>query len=374
MRYSSHVSLVVNSVEECRDDDLSGPAPSQGGDKITPDPDFDAWANLAEVIFTINDLKSAEGRAAIEFVDRTIEQSHGQLGMFSPAAWREAFRRHQAARAGGRHVRHAGHAGHARARRVASARSLTASGGGDDGGGASGDPDPAGFEILLDVFYDARAIYVAFGGREPDHVEALQDSVSALAAYNGWDLTLDAQVAAADCLREDAEEFGDDLLQELSDALAPGGDFPERMRTLSEAWRAYRPHAALSGLPPTAEARAALRRATAEARDAAPRCPSELGRKAKAAAIVGINALVRRSCPRPDPCAVRLYEHFLREVKPIPPWFFAEALGCWDADLGPRRETFIAEPGLIEELLDVAGPTWTNRLAADVERLRPGRP
>lgn len=345
MNYSHHAQPADNTADE----DLTSPALAPG-DKVTLDPEFEAWANLvAGVLFTVDDLKSADDRAAVDFVDHVLEDNGTRLGVFSPAAWRAAFRRH-VSNAGGRSVRHAGHA---RARRVANIRRPAASAS-DDGGDGSGDPDPAAtWDTLIDDFCTAKTTYVAFGPAE-EFVEALEDAVSALAGYSGWDRSLNVLVAAADGLREDAAEFNDDLLRELADALAPAADFPATMETLTAAWRAYRPHAALTGAPPTAEARAALRRATAEARAATPRCPSEFGRKAKVAAIVGINALVRRSCPRPDPYAVGLYEHFLREVKSIPPWFFAEALGCRDAELGPSRETFVAEPGLIDELLEAA--------------------
>jgi|GEM_PF-5815816 len=366
MNNCRHAPLGVNADVFC-DDHLPSTSPSPG-DKITLDPEFEAWANLAEGVLFTAAAGTTERRAALEFVDQVIDASGPRLSVFHPDAWREAFRR--AGRAGARVVIR--RQGHARARRPATARRRAGSGGGDDSGSGSGDPDPDGvtWQDLVDDFADARDEYVAFGPIEAHQIEALKDAVSALAAYGGWDLSLDARVAAADCLREDAEEFGDDLLLELADVLAPAADFPKRMNALSEAWRAYLPHAALSGSQPTAEAQAALRRATAEARDATPRCPSELGRKAKAAAIVGIYAKVRRSCPRPDPFAVALCEHFLRQVKPLPAWFFARMLGFPYVECGQRREAFVAASSVLDELIEAAGPTWMAAIAADVERLR----
>jgi hypothetical protein len=217
---------------------------------------------------------------------------------------------------------------------------------------------------------------------EPHELEAaaaaLVDAARAVGAYGrerhaGYDLRRDERAAEADRLRREAKISGHAFFAEVADLIAPSDTTGKACDGFAAAYHVYAPLQALQGVTPSADARVALRLSVEQVLASEPRSAEELGRVVWVGCAVGVNALVRRASPAPDAYAANLYRHFFEKLAPLPAWFLANHVGFrgtfHEVEYTPRPGDFVAEPGLIDELLDAAGRAWRQRIASHVERL-----
>lgn len=194
--------------------------------------------------------------------------------------------------------------------------------------------------------------------------------IEQIIAYNDWDVVPDERVAISDQLAN----MG---LVELARKIVPAPDSVRDFERFDDAYVAY-PKGVLGGtLTASSEVVGELRAAKGAVLKTSPRCRLELGRKVKVGCIVGLHNKIRNACPRPDPYAVHLYNHFWSQLSEIEPWFLAERVGYYpwpgECEFGFRGGNFIVSPGFIEELLECAGPEWQAAIAADVAALERAR-
>lgn len=158
-------------------------------------------------------------------------------------------------------------------------------------------------------------------------------------------------------------------------ALAP--DRVLEFERFEAAWKAYLLGALDGAIIVSSEVVGELCAASDAVLGTKPRCRLGLGRKVKIGCIVGLHNKIRNACPRPDPYATNLYKHFWSLLAPIEDWYLAQAAGYWtsfeESEFGVRGGNFIVDPGLIDELLEDAGPDWQAAIAAAVTALNTTR-
>jgi hypothetical protein len=194
----------------------------------------------------------------------------------------------------------------------------------------------------------------------------LIDAVQQVLAYDACDLVHDERVALAD-------QLADLGFVEFARKIAPVPDCVRDLERFDAAHKAY-PEEALRGTTRASpEVVGELRAASDTVMKSKPRCRLELGRKVKVACVVGLYKKIRNACGRPDPYAANLYSHFWPQLVPIEPWVLAMEVGyqssIGDSEFSGRAGNFIADPSLIEELLECAGPEWRGAIAADLAAL-----